>query len=240
MSNFEVYELNEQSVSLNYSGGEIKVKESNHERGFGIRAIKNGKIGFSYTQEELKIKDCVKKAENSSKYGVNSSFKFAQNNSTICRDIVDSKIENSDDLEDLEGILKQIVDNIERSGANARVVASEGIEKMKIENSNGLNKSYAKTYHSIYTEAMDGSGMGFSYNGSIKRDTDPDRISALAIDMAKQMKKAKKVESGDYRVVISPQAIETLLEVLLPSFSGEWLRKGITKVKLGNKFSDRL
>lgn len=237
MEDFEIYQSRETETSLNYSGNELKIKEINTENGYGIRVVNNSKIGFSYCQKEEDIKQAMKQAQNLSRYSEKTSFTFAQKTRYNEMGLFDKKISEKD-LMELKDIVNEAVDAINSKGANARVILNEVIEKIKIENTNGIDAKYRKTIHSLYIEAMEGTGMGFCYGSSIRRDTKPYEMALDALEMAKNMKKAKKIESGKYNVVINVQALEGLLEIILPSFSGEWKRKKITKLSFGDKFSN--
>jgi PmbA protein len=135
-------------------------------------------------------------------------------------------------------LIEQGKEAVESFGARSKLVISAHKSHTELNNSEGFSGSYDDTGFSMYAEAMHGEGLGIGYVSS-NHLADVRQSALSAAGMARDMQNAKKPESGTYTVVAQIEALDTLLEVLLPSFSGDWKRRGITSLP-GKEFSSRL
>jgi PmbA protein len=85
---------------------------------------------------------------------------------------------------------------------------------------------------------MDGDGFGFAHSSGTSVPKDLFRIGEQAACLAKEMRGSLKIPGGDYTVVIRPEAMDGLLDVLLPSLSGDWKRRGISRLVQGQAIFD--
>ncbi len=233
----EVYFQRSEFTSLTFSGGELKTRETSEESGYGVRILKDGKLGFAYCQDEKKLEDAKKRAEKLSKFSPKTNFSFSPSASFNNPDIFDKNIEPSD-FQTFKSLLEQARESAESFGARSKVVISANKSYTELENSEGFSGNYEDTGFSMYAEAMHGEGLGIGYLSS-NHIKDVSEAALSAAGMARDMQNAKKPESGTYTVVAQTEALDTLLEVLLPSFSGDWKRRKITSLP-GKKFSEKL
>ena len=144
-------------------------------------------------------------------------------------------------INQLKEILHSIKDRAENKGGKSRIFLSTSTDQKRIENTNEFEGSYASTSFSAYVEVMDETGFGFEHIVSNSLPKTIDEIGEGAATMAAKMKNATKPKSGKYKVVFDPIAFENILDTLLPSFSGDYLRRKVTKLKKDKKmFSDKL
>ena len=92
---------------------------------------------------------------------------------------------------------------------------------------------------------MDENGFGFFSNAfsSIPDIDEFYKIGELAAERAKETKNPRKIDSGTYVVAFEPEALDDLMDVLLPSFSGDWKKRKISYLhdKIGQDiFSEKL
>ena len=208
---------------------EFKRREYSEHCGFGIRALKNKKLGFSYCSEKIEVPDAKKRAEETSRFSPESNFSFQDKTKKAKLDIFDKKIENID-ITQLKEIVDQIKDTI-KGVDTKRIEISCSNEYVLIENDLGLKTDYSRTSFAAYVEAIKGNGLGFDlYSSNFLPDKEISEIGENAANLAKQMEQASKVETGKYLVVIEQETLANLLEVFLPSFSGEWKRKKISNL----------
>ena len=233
----EIFFQRTEFTSLTFSGGELKTRETSEESGYGVRILKDGRLGFAYCQDKEKREDALARAENLSKFSPKSNFSFAPQSSFDTPDIFDENLEPSD-FRNLKSILEQAREGAESFGARSKVVVSASKSRTELENSEGFSGSYEDTGFSLYVEAMHGEGLGIGYISS-NHLVDVGEVSLNAAGMARDMQSAKKPESGTYTIVAQIEALDTLLEVLMPSFSGDWKRRGITSLP-GKEFSENL
>ncbi|MBN1170189.1 TldD/PmbA family protein [Candidatus Micrarchaeota archaeon] len=233
----EIYFEKMESASLTYSGGELKIKETSTDSGYGIRTIEDGRIGFSYCQNEGQIKETIEKAKLIGRFSPRSNFSFAPKSSYPGLDIFDSSLDPND-FDFLKGILAEAREAAEKFGGKSRINATAEKCFCSLENDEGFHGEYKKTEFSIYIECMNADGLGIEYYSSNRK---PDSVTDLALraaGTARDMQGAKKPESGNYTVVMELEALDSLIETLLPSFSGDWKRRGITKLQEGFRFSE--
>ncbi len=239
MSEHEIYSYRSAAAKLAYSGGELKTKESDEFLGYGVRSLDEGRLGFGFCQREEDLKQAIEDAKRLSRFSVRSGFSFAPKAPFYLPDISEPAF----DVPDIEMLRSYVEDTrgaIEGKGGKARVITSIESASIGLQNSAGFDASYKKTVFSIYAESMNGDGFGYSYLTSHHPPSDLNELGAKAADMARAMQSASKPESGSYIVVMEPEALDSLIETLLPSFSGDWKRRGITKVAAGMKLDPKL
>lgn len=240
MPEHEIYSYRSDSASLSFTGGELKIKESQSSCGYGVRALQDGRLGFAYCQDKKGIGRATEEAAKTARFSVRTGFTFAPAGSSTMPDIYDPALDPSD-----FGALKDYVEIAKASassfGGTPRVISSLESGTVGLENSSGFSGEYRKTVISMYIECMHADGFGFSYLSSTHRPAYISDAGLKAADMARSMQGAKKPESGTYTVVAELTALESLLDTFLPSFSGDWKRRGITRLASGKKmFSEKL
>ncbi len=245
---YEVYTAKISTTTLTHSGGTLKTKERDISKGYAIRALKDKRLGFAYCQKEDDIDHTIARAAKASRYGTESEFSFAgrlkESESKPSRipkiSLVDKKIDSLD-FEELRGILDSVLDQAQSKGGKARVILSAGIGELGIENTTGFSGSYQKTYISLFADCMHGNGNGFSSYSSFTRPKSFESFGLEAAEMAKSMRGTGKPAAGAYTTILRPEAIMDILDIFIPSFSGDWKRRGITQLVAGKRrFSDEL
>ena len=160
IKDYEIFQSVGAGYSLTFSGRELKTRERSEESGYGVRVLKNKKLGFSYCEKETEIDSAAKRALTLSKFSPSSSFSFTKESKYKKLDIVDKKVKNITS-EELMGIVGQVRQGIEKYSKKARIILSAGVEKISIENDNGLHGEYDSTGLSVYCEGMAEDGFGF-------------------------------------------------------------------------------
>ncbi|MBI5227769.1 TldD/PmbA family protein [Candidatus Micrarchaeota archaeon] len=260
----ETYFSNVSSLALTYSGEQLKGRESSTTSGYGVRVLENNRLGFAYCQEEKGLARAVNDAKTNSKFSAKfpkktpfsfapktnfsknlSALEFANSNtrtnSKFSQNNFFDKALDSPEPKYLNEFVEQAREGAESLGGKSRIILSTARSLTSIENTSGFFGKYKKTNFSAYIECMDGDGMGFSYVSLNKAPNDLTMDGIKAAQLAKNMKGAKKPEPARYNIVLEIEALDNLIEVLIPSFSGDWKRRGVTKIVEGKKtFSDDL
>jgi PmbA protein len=239
MSEHEVYTYRSKEARLAFGGGELKVKEGDAFLGYGVRSLHDGRLGFGFCQDEKDLKATIEGAASLARFSPKCGFSFAPKAPFYLPDISEPAFEEPD-IEMLKSYVEDTRAAIEAKGGKARVITSIESADVHIENSAGFDASYTKTMLSLYAESMHGDGFGYSYFTSPHAPSDLNELGAKAADMAIAMQSASKPESGLYTVVMEPEALDSLVETLLPSFSGDWKRRSITRVAAGMKLHESL
>ena len=240
MAEHEIYHCGGTSTSLIFTGGELKIRETDFSSGYGARVLKEGRLGFAYCQHENDVKKALDDAGKLSRFSVESDFSFAPKAGFKKPEIYDSSLDPTD-YEMLRSFVEEARSGSESLGGKPKVIASVGSSMMKLENTAGFSGGYTKTDFSLYVECMHNDGFGLSYIACNKKPEQVRDLGLKAAGMAKDMQGAKKPESGTYTVVMEIQALDSLIGALLPSFSGDWKRRGMSRLEKGKKhFSEQL
>src|SRR4030095_6279145 len=162
MSDHEIYSLRSNSARLAYSGGEMKAKESDFTVGFAVRAIAEGRVGFSHCQKEDQITRTIEDAQKLARFGAKSAFSFAPKSDAPAMNISDPVFETPD-FEMLRNYVEDTKNAVESKGGKARVISSIESALIGIENTSGFSGQYRRTAFSMYAECMHGDGFGYSY-----------------------------------------------------------------------------
>jgi len=235
MSGHEVYHVSSRAARLSFSGGELKMKEWGASSGYSIRALNSGRLGFAFCQDEKDVKEKINDARNHARYSVKSGFSFAPKAAFREPDIMDPSLE-PDDVEALKALVDEAKEAASSKGGKPRVIATAERDSIAIENTAGFSGGYEKSAFSLYVECMHNDGYGFAFHSSKGLPSSVAEHGRKAADMALSMQKAGKPESGTYTIVMQPEALESILETLMPSLSGDWKRRKMTKLDIGEKF----
>jgi PmbA protein len=239
MPDHEIFEQRSVSAKMAFSGGELKVKEYDELSGFGVRALEGGRLGFAYCQQESQLGNAVKEAARMARFSVKSGFSFAQPAKCGNPDITERAFEEPD-FEMLRAFVEDTRSAAEAKGGKARVISSIESDSVSLRNTSGLDSSYPRTVFSIYAECMHGDGFGYSFLTSHHLPPDLHALGGRAAEMAKDMQGAGKPDGGLYTVVMELESLDSLIETLIPSFSGDWKRRGMTRLSEGKKLSEKL
>jgi PmbA protein len=241
MLNHEIFSLSSNTTSLAFSGGELKTKESDVSGGYGVRVLENNRVGFGYCQNDTDIKKATSEALKAAKFSVKTNFSFPSKATFKKPNLFDKSLD-SPDLSELKDFVDFCRLSAEANGGKSRIICSTDSSSIKLENTSGFFGEYRKSNFSIYAECMDKDGFGFAYHSSLKKPkTDViTEVGAKAALMAKEMQGAKKPEAGGYLLVVNVEALSSILLPLLSSFSGDWKRRGTTKITQTKMFSEQL
>ncbi|MEK6979352.1 MAG: TldD/PmbA family protein [Candidatus Micrarchaeota archaeon] len=224
----ELFFQSEKGTSIEIVNGSIKSAESSISSGYGLRVVKNKRIGFSYFEyvHGGNPKTATENAIKLSQLSKQSDFSFISGSKFPKIRTVDKTLSGAGE-NDARNWAYSVANQINKHTKTYRVIVSFSNSETQIANSEGFTAAYPSTNFSIYAEAMKGKSFGFSHFSS---QFMPDSVEVVGLNtsnMLKSMKDAKKPESGKYVVVFSPFAMRSVLGILLQSFSGDWKRKGI-------------
>jgi len=230
----ELYYENSKKVVLEIVEKKIK-KEENITEGVGVRVCENGRVGFSFSETEKLAEGIVRARKNAKLSREIKNFSFAPKE-TIReeageKEIQDFKVEN----------LFEIYDKL-KSVANVHTVSITAATEQKIiENTNTFFGDFKIRTLSLYANVIHKTGMATLVFDSLRREG-WEKEAGMLDEKARIMDRAEHVK-GRYNIVFSPHSFLSLLSILIPSFSYENIRKGVSilKGKMGKRiFSERL
>ena len=229
----EVLFVKSYDVSVDLDGKSIDSFQTTTSYGIGVRVIKDGKVGFAYSNkfdENIAYKAMKNLVED--KY---TEFaqpqKYKEPKGMFYKEILD--------LDEKE-LLEKLITMRDIALENNSIVLSGGVSKevgyARLINSNGVDVEEEETYFSASISIMyDGET---SYESKTKHNIfDVEEISYKALDLAKKSANGKTI-SYKGNIILSPRALYDLLPyTLMPAFSAENVQRdrSVLKGKIGEQ-----
>ncbi|MBO4356106.1 MAG: TldD/PmbA family protein [Clostridia bacterium] len=236
---YELYYATSESTSINIYNGEINSFSSSNDGGVCIRLVKDGRFGYAST-ESLSKEDAVsivKRAiENAKSLETTDPVLLSKKGSEYTTpDITGKELpateklitkvkKGYDELTAIEGVSDR---------SSTSIFSDEG--KIAICNSNGVDLSYENSTCGYYASAIilnDGEMTdGHSIKAGDLDSLDTQKIAEEAVEEAKAKIGAKSAPTGVYPVLLSPEAMSSLVATYCGIFSAESVQKGLSKLK---------
>ncbi len=234
MDQVEIYASFCGSFSASIEADRLSRAAGSQETGAGVRVIKGGKVGFSYTSDPEDLAPAVERAEFLSRKGLTRPGRFADRMEFPTIDgLWDERVVNLEPEEGIE-MCREL-----RSGCRDHderlSITSGGIfwgqGAVAICNSLGLS---ASTYSSGLSSSLsvvikegDRIGTGFEGKSSCRLDIEPAPIVDRACQMALSSLNPRKLDREVGVVVLRPEPLSNLMEsTLSPAFIGSRTMKG--------------
>ncbi len=224
-------------TAVRFEGSKLKSIDVSQTSGIGVRVFSKGRVGFSASNSKNNIHEVFEKANQLAEFGEEVDILLPKNPHKFLElEIFDRHLE-SVDPSDMISIGESIIDDIKRIDTRIDVnltLTKQFIEK-SILNSSGLDVSFSKTIWGIEAE-----GVFVDKNESLVWLYDSKYGTRYFVDYSSIVEhfnnlfqntfSTVKIETGRYPVIFSPEAMHTLIEILLISFNGENVLKGISPV----------
>ena len=192
----------------------ISVKE---EEGYGIRVISNGKLGFSSTNSEKRLKETADNAVHLSKYGEPAFFDFPSLSSYSSLKVTNKKIENLSSSKLLE-IGREIVDTIKTIDEEMKVDITLVNTKWErnLKNSSGLSLLFKKSAFYLFVSFLRVTDEGLVsstefFNLSDGKEFPIDEVRAWIKKEKEFIEKKVKFKEGIYDVIFYPDALSSII-----------------------------
>jgi PmbA protein len=242
----EVFGLMASSVNVDIQLDRIDLARESFSQGIGVKAVVNGAVGFSSTNDPSRIIDAARSATSSARVrhsdpdwtGLPQACEYR-----AVKGIHDPRIANIDVETCIDLTMKMIDGAVSLDGARPTsgkftCVGSDYV----ILNSNGVEVKEASTRIDGFIEcrAGDGDKMSTAYEFDISRNLDIDfyRIGSEAARQALEGVGGAGVDTCKTDVLLKPGAIADILEsTFLNSLNSENIQKGRSALagKLGEK-----
>lgn len=234
----ELFQLEDKSIEIGVFGGEIDKYSISGSGGISIRASKDGKMGYSYTEnmDENLIESIIEEAIANSEYSEDEYDKINQPSKEYHKYEKEDPINHSSIEEKIEFTRRLEVISLEIDSRITSVQMAEYQEyaqKRAIVNSEGVDlddeSSGAIAYLSVV--AKDGenvkTGSGFRAFRDIS-EVNAEDIAKEAVEEAVSMLGAKPVKSGNYPAVLKNSVFASLIEAFSSVFSADDAQKGLS------------
>ena len=221
-------------------------------KGISVRVIKNGKVGYSYTEkfDEETFKSIVEEALENAKYTEDDEIAIMENYPDIDKRLdvyskeldkigIEEKIQFAKNMEKFAKAADKRVFNIPNS------VMGNGTGYTKIANSKGLNKEEKQNFVYAYVGALsqekDDKRMGMDF--IIGRDFskfDAKKIAKRSVEKSISLLGGETIKSGSYPVVLNNEMMATMLSTFSEIFSAKAVQEGrsLLKGKLGKNIAN--
>ena len=240
------------SFSVSISEQEIESFKYADAKGIGVRVIKDGKVGYAYTEkfDEETFKMIVDEAIENCKYSEDDEVVVMENYPSISQKLdvysaeldkvdMNDKIQLAKDLEKFAKDADEAIFNVPYSAMG------DGTSFVKVANSKGLDKEDAQNYTYAYVAVLaakdDDKRMGMDF--CITRDFSEFDAKKLADDSAEKalaLLGGEPVEKGNYPIVFNNEMSATMLATFTSIFQAKSVQEGrsLLKGKLGETIAN--
>ena len=235
----EVIEVSSEGERAEFKAGRLKGIERRESRGWGLRVIRDGKIGFSSSTDPTKRGELVENALTSAQYGHEAKFSFPSLNHPLPVKTKDADIISfplSEAIQHFSQAMEIIRD------ANPAIYLEgyiqKGTARERIINSQGLDSAFERTGFGLLISGLlvESRGLLPIYegvsSGSLKLQG-----KELAESLLHKVELAKVIlpgPSGELPVIFTPEALINLLIAIEMGINGRLVQKG------SSPLSDRL
>jgi PmbA protein len=228
----ELFTQTEEETTVSFVMNKLKTAKTVYFKGWGLRAIKNGRLGFSSsTCLDEKLLD---RALFSMPYGPEVGFKFPEFTPVSDFKIYDSGLEKLS-LEAMENLGRALRDELRfKFTGDCDVVVRKVLAEIELANFHG-RKAYIKSYFAL-------GGVGHLIRESDFLEVyevfdscgfNPE-FKSLAKSIKQKMRWASKIQplkSKKIKVIFTPKTLPALLEPLLTGINGHTLMKGTSPLR---------
>jgi PmbA protein len=228
----EIFHLASRTITIKTKKFSIEMFKEKSSEGYGIRVIKDGKVGFYFsnalTNEALEMAVRVSRSAQKDKY---QSLPQQQNYESTRYPVFEMDVEEG--IEMTHELLLACRDYKEVSPTSGTLSWSNS--ETTIANTNDVYGGKEESAISVYvaTVARDMEpATGFHFEVSRKKDINASEIGKTACKLANDSRNAKRLAPAKKRVILRPVAVTELLEhTLIPSFSADNVQRGRSKLQ---------
>ncbi len=234
----EAYICKAKELNIEVRGGRVETMKLAEDSGLGVRVIREGKTGFSFTSDlspagvdeaaSQALVNCMKLSEDPfqrlPKPG-KAYEKMDIYDPGIKKASVEQKIELARSMEDAARSFDRRVKVIESS------TYQDGEALVTIVNSHGMELSYRGAFCGVYLALAAGEGddsqTGFALDYTLRFDRlKPEEVGREAARRAVRMLGAAPVTTRRAAVVLDPYVATGFLGLIAPALTGEAVQKG--------------
>ncbi len=217
---------------------EIESFDYADDKGIGIRIIREGRVGYAYTEEfsddafEMIVNEAVENSKYLEDEGVVllDGYPDAEMNLDIYNPELDEvdieeKIRQTKDLERIAYAFDKRVFSV------SHCIYGDGFHYTRIANTRGLNKEYKANLATMFISVIvqDGEDKQ-SYADYIAtrdfRDIDPEQLARCTVNKAIELLNPKSIAPGTYPVVFDNSSMSSMLATFSSIFSSKRAQEG--------------
>ncbi|MCJ7450520.1 MAG: TldD/PmbA family protein [Candidatus Nanohaloarchaeota archaeon QJJ-9] len=233
----EVYAEKEESINCSVSGDGISSVKNQEGLGIGVRAIKDNRVGFAYTNSLEDVKYTAKKALKQTNVSQSNLIALPMGNSfpsiSNCDDSLIRSLEADDLVDEVRGVVSSGKDAVFSTGD---ISATSG--QVFLVNSMGIEQSFSSTYFSGFMKANKGELSNYWVETS-RSKFDVSDVSEKALELLEASQEKTSIDSGEYDIVLTPYAqYQIFSQLLYPAIDAEKVQRGKSALegKVDEKF----
>jgi PmbA protein len=221
----EIYHTRGISKGIQLKRGKIELFKESRSSGYGVRVIKDKRMGFSYANKlDEKLLDKAISVAKVSERDPHLTLPIpSKRYETV--DIYDEEISELES-EDAASLALEMVSPCDDIGVKLSSASfSWKTSEVEIINTNGVQCSERDTACFAYVSTVAGDGedaSGFYHDSSRYLDLEMSEIGRTAAELAKDSLGAKPIDKIETNVIFKPEAVAELLgNVLVPAFTAD-------------------
>jgi PmbA protein len=247
---FEMFESDGHSLNVNFENDRLSEIRQGQASGVSVRAVRDGKIGFSYSSRPDERDLVAEAAIRMAPWGKVYDYEFAGQASSRHKRPYDPRCGELNP-DDLVAACNKIKDTVKAIDSEALVDCSigGGVGFSRIVNSNGQDCREQESNFGFFVSLRLAEEGNFVQNyrfDSANEIIGDDVMVAKAREAADEFRVARKnaeFKKGTYRVLLAPTALGDILTPILVSINGNSIEKKTSRFvdSLGEKlFDERL
>jgi len=225
------------STPVGFESGRLKEIQQNERSGFALRAIKDGKMTFAATTKPDDVEDLVAQALESAPYAPEAIVEFAASGGSFEKPAITNDNTRNLTTEKMIEMGKEAVDFLKPLHEKALVGAGvkKTLHKVEIATSKGFQASYERDEFSFYAGLDLTTGENFLQVGegwgSVQIIPSTKQLLEIVKDQFTWGLKNVPIKTGKYKVIFAPGAFFHAINVLMASFDGKNIEKGVSPFK---------
>lgn len=238
----EVFLIESNSVTAELKGGSVSRVMGARESGLGIRVIRDGCIGTAGTHDPSRWKQCLDSAIAASHLATPQEWPGLPGE----KPKRGSALSFDPDLTPDPGIAAGLLAAMKEGASRYPVKVTSGSAVLStgtvtLANTSGFLETEPASSSTISLETIEGRSTGYDFDQSRGIPSNPHGIGEKAAFLAHHCRDGTPVATGDYDIILSPQALSQLVGMLLfPALSGRNVHTGRSRFAnaLGTRVAD--
>jgi len=241
----EVFSSDESRTVVEFRANEFHSEENRQAHGYGLRVVKNGRVGFSSSSDPDKVGELVQAAVDTAEFGEQCTFDFPGPGPNPTVKTFDNRVIILPALKMIEWG-RELVDAVRARvpGLKLDVALTRTYGETVVANSAGLRKCFSRATLQLSATGLVVSDwpVRISEYENLSSGAAPsigsiaDRIEERAI----LARSRARLVTGTYPVIFMPTAVPDLLYPLTVGVNGKQLEKGVSPLidKTGQQLLD--
>ncbi|MGQ9678461.1 MAG: TldD/PmbA family protein [bacterium] len=227
----EVFSIETDQSEVEFRQGKLYAQGTKLAKGWGVRVIKEGRVGFASSSDPQRMEDVVEAAGASAAYGKAARFDFPGPMEPAAVNTFENKVMLVSAARMAEWG-RDLIDALASRTAELKldVSLSRVYKEIGVSNSQGLDVSFERTELQVMVSGILVDDGIYWFNDYVNlSDAKPFPLDTVVTRMERFVRMAKRrarLKTGDYPVIVTPLALGELLLPLKVAVDGKQREKG--------------